>query len=149
MTLGFGRDPSGRSRATRPGLARSAPPSYYRSTPGDQAAGDRLPEITGGKAPGLPDPSSRRPTRYDLHMAGQKAPVSDNSDRSVLVIQVNGEPQRVPPGCSVEQLLLLLEVSDRRVAVAVNRNIVARSHYASSKLSSGDRIEILEAVGGG
>ena len=82
-------------------------------------------------------------------MAAQKAPACDNSDRSVLVVQVNGEARRVPPGCSLEQLLLLLEVSDRRVAVAVNRNIVARSHYASSKLSSGDRVEILEAVGGG
>jgi sulfur carrier protein len=65
------------------------------------------------------------------------------------VVQVNGETRPVPHGCSLEQLLTLLEVGNRRVAVAVNRNVVARSHYATTKLSDGDRVEILEAVGGG
>jgi sulfur carrier protein len=45
--------------------------------------------------------------------------------------------------------LALLELGNRRVAVAVNRNVVARSHYATTKLSDGDRVEILGAVGGG
>ncbi|HEB89108.1 MAG TPA: sulfur carrier protein ThiS, partial [Deltaproteobacteria bacterium] len=37
----------------------------------------------------------------------------------------------------------------RRVAVAVNRQVVVRSRYDETELSEGDRIEILEAVGGG
>ena len=37
----------------------------------------------------------------------------------------------------------------RRVAVAVNRDVVPRSLYGSVELSADDRVEILEAVGGG
>ena len=37
----------------------------------------------------------------------------------------------------------------KRVAVAVNRDVVLRSHYREVELRDGDRIEILEAVGGG
>ena len=68
-----------------------------------------------------------------------------SSEHSILV---NGEPRAVPRGCTVERLLSLLGV-EGRVAVAVNRNVVPRSRFASAKIAAGDRIEILEAVGGG
>ena len=64
-------------------------------------------------------------------------------------IHVNGEPLEVRPTCTIEALLVLLEMQDRKVAVALNRGIVPRSKYAAVQLSGGDRIEILEAVGGG
>jgi sulfur carrier protein len=35
------------------------------------------------------------------------------------------------------------------VAVAVNRDVVPRSTFATHRLAEGDRVEILEAVGGG
>jgi thiamine biosynthesis protein ThiS len=62
---------------------------------------------------------------------------------------VNGHPQTLAPPCSVADLLEELEMGGRRVAVAVNRNIVVRSRYKEAVLADGDRIEILEAVGGG
>jgi sulfur carrier protein len=37
----------------------------------------------------------------------------------------------------------------RRIAVAVNQDVVPRSRFASHPLAPGDRVEILEAVGGG
>ena len=37
----------------------------------------------------------------------------------------------------------------RRIAVAVNREVVPRSSFESQRIADGDRIEILEAVGGG
>ena len=67
----------------------------------------------------------------------------------IASVLVNGEPRNVPNGCTVLRLLALLEMSDRRVAVAVNRDVIPKSAYASSTLSIGDRVEILEAVGGG
>ena len=42
-----------------------------------------------------------------------------------------------------------LTLEPRRVAVAVNRDVVPRSAFAGHQLASGDRVEILEAVGGG
>lgn len=64
-------------------------------------------------------------------------------------ISVNGDPREVPEGCTLERLLGLLDLKDRRVAVAINRGIVPRARYAASVIEDGDRIEILEAVGGG
>ncbi|MEE9607155.1 MAG: sulfur carrier protein ThiS [Myxococcota bacterium] len=62
---------------------------------------------------------------------------------------VNGEPRPVPPGCTVEVLLRQLGIDRRRIAVAVNRDVVPRSAFTTRRLASGDRIEILEAIGGG
>lgn len=66
-----------------------------------------------------------------------------------LSIAINGEPRDVERGCSVRALLDQLGLGDRRVAVAINRDVVPRSGYDRTTISDGDRIEILEAVGGG
>ena len=64
-------------------------------------------------------------------------------------ITVNGQPTSIPVGCTVEGLLSQLEIMRRRVAVAVNHDVVPRGSYPETKLTAGDQIEILEAVGGG
>jgi thiamine biosynthesis protein ThiS len=42
-----------------------------------------------------------------------------------------------------------LGLERRRVAVAVNRDVIPRSAFDAQTLASGDQVEILEAVGGG
>ncbi len=64
-------------------------------------------------------------------------------------LTVNGERRAVPAECTLRGLLQLLDLEGRRIAVAVNRSVVPRSAFASHRLAAGDRIEILEAVGGG
>ena len=64
-------------------------------------------------------------------------------------LTVNGESRAVPAECTLRGLLQLLDLEGQRVAVAVNRDVVPRSAFASRQLAMGDRIEILEAVGGG
>jgi sulfur carrier protein len=71
------------------------------------------------------------------------------SDAQMLVLTVNGEPRSVQNPCTVQALLDRLEVGAKRVAVAVNRDVVPRSTFPSRELTHGDRVEILEAVGGG
>jgi sulfur carrier protein len=66
-----------------------------------------------------------------------------------LDLLVNGESRVVPVGCTVADLIELLGLTGRRVAVAINRDVVPRSAFGSRQLASGDRVEILEAVGGG
>lgn len=66
-----------------------------------------------------------------------------------LALLVNGEARTVPEGCTVASLLRGLGMDGRRIAVAVNQDVVPRSHFASRPLAPGDRVEILEAVGGG
>ena len=64
-------------------------------------------------------------------------------------IIVNGESQSLEADVSLEQLLEMLGLSGKRVAVEVNRDIVPRSDYSSFKLSDNDTIEIVNAIGGG
>ncbi len=66
-----------------------------------------------------------------------------------LDLLVNGEPRSVPAGCTVEHLVHALGLETRKIAVAVNRDVVPRSSYGAQRLAAGDRVEILEAVGGG
>ena len=66
-----------------------------------------------------------------------------------IAIQVNGEPYTIAPGATVSALLRDLELAGQRVAVAVDRTIVPRSRHGEVTLAAGNRVEILEAVGGG
>ena len=78
---------------------------------------------------------------------------ADNPSPHALPIDVpllvNGEARSVPEGCTVAALLRRLGLDARRLAVAVNRDVVPRRRFAAHALRAGDRVEILEAVGGG
>lgn len=63
-------------------------------------------------------------------------------------VSVNGEPQQLPAQCSVAQLLERLGLTGR-LAVELNAEILPRSAYASRTLQEGDRLEIVQAIGGG
>ncbi|UCE87705.1 MAG: sulfur carrier protein ThiS [Deltaproteobacteria bacterium] len=76
---------------------------------------------------------------------GQRIAVSE---RDFLVL-VNGETRAVHPDCTIARLVGSLGLEDRRIAVAVNRDVIPRSAFDSHRLANGDRVEILEAVGGG
>ena len=64
-------------------------------------------------------------------------------------ILLNGSPRTVPAGCSVAGLLGEAGYGERRVAVEVNGEIVPRSTHAQRVLAEGDRVEIVQALGGG
>ena len=68
---------------------------------------------------------------------------------ATLELVINGEPRAVPDGCTVDGLVDCLGLERSRIAVAVNRDVVPRSAFPAQTLSAGDRVEILEAVGGG
>lgn len=67
----------------------------------------------------------------------------------MMQIIVNGEPRAVAPGLTAAQLVDLLELGGRRLAMEVNREILPRSQYAAHELRDGDTIEIVQAIGGG
>ena len=62
---------------------------------------------------------------------------------------VNGEEQQLPEGLTAAELVERIGLADQRIALEVNREIVPRSEYASRRLSEGDRVEIVRAIGGG
>ncbi|KAA3626989.1 MAG: sulfur carrier protein ThiS [Proteobacteria bacterium] len=66
-----------------------------------------------------------------------------------MKITLNGEPREVADQSTAQQLIELLGLADKRLAMEINREIVPRSSYATHALQEGDTIEIVRAIGGG
>ncbi len=62
---------------------------------------------------------------------------------------LNGEATSAPEISTVALLLEQLGLPLKGVAVERNREIVPKSLYATTALAEGDRIEIVQFVGGG
>ena len=66
-----------------------------------------------------------------------------------MQIYINGEQRLVPEGLDLAALIEQLELTDRRIAVEVNEELVPRSSFAGQSLREADKVEIIHAVGGG
>lgn len=64
-------------------------------------------------------------------------------------IQLNGELHDLPDELTVAGLLAHLGLGGKRLAVEVNLEIVPRSQHAVTQLNENDRVEIVQAIGGG
>ena len=64
-------------------------------------------------------------------------------------ITLNGEPYELDEPLSVADLLMKLSLDSRRVAVEHNLTILRRPLFADTFIHEGDRIEIVNFVGGG
>jgi sulfur carrier protein len=66
-----------------------------------------------------------------------------------LEIFVNGESRKIQNPCSARQLLEDMGLLEQRLALEINEEIVSKSRHAEHFLSEGDKIEIVNAIGGG
>lgn len=64
-------------------------------------------------------------------------------------VRVNGEDRELAEGVSVAALLDSMSLEVNGIAVALNMEIVRRGEYGDTRLSDGDEVEIVRAVGGG
>lgn len=69
--------------------------------------------------------------------------------QTVLTVTVNGETRSLDGPVSISALLVSLGLDTRKVAVERNEEIVPRSRYAETWLTSGDALEIVHFIGGG
>lgn len=67
----------------------------------------------------------------------------------MMTVFINGESQQLDDGITIGQLLENLNLTQKRLAVEVNLAIVPRSEFANHKLKAQDKIEIVQAIGGG
>ena len=67
---------------------------------------------------------------------------------SVVNLMLNGSPKTVGSR-TVSELILELQLEGKKLAVELNKEIVARGKYSSTELKSGDSLEIVHFVGGG
>ena len=66
-----------------------------------------------------------------------------------MEIILNGKSHPIGREMSIQELIDSLGFTGKRIAVERNAEIVPRSRHATTPLTSGDRIEIVVAVGGG
>jgi len=66
-----------------------------------------------------------------------------------MQVQVNGESRELRDDLTIAGLVDELGFTGRRIAVEVNLEIVPRSSHQSQCLKEGDRVEIVQAIGGG
>ncbi len=66
-----------------------------------------------------------------------------------MTLVINGETRSIPVVSNVLELLRHLEVGAEGVAVELNKNIIRRRDWKETPLSDGDRVEIVQLVGGG
>jgi len=67
----------------------------------------------------------------------------------MMNILVNGVPHELPAGTCLQTLIDQLQLTGKRYAVEVNKEIVPRSEHADYVLNDGDKVEIVQAIGGG
>ena len=64
-------------------------------------------------------------------------------------LQINGDEKPFADGLSLAGLIDELGMKSDRVAVELNREIVARAQWGETILHDGDKLEIVHFVGGG
>ena len=66
-----------------------------------------------------------------------------------MEIFVNGESRQVEDSFSALQLLESMELVGKRLALEINEEIVPKSRHAEYLIAAGDKVEIVNAIGGG
>ncbi|MEM1389713.1 MAG: sulfur carrier protein ThiS [Pseudomonadota bacterium] len=66
-----------------------------------------------------------------------------------MQIVLNGEPHTIEPGTTLSALVQTLGGDPRGIAIERNLEIVPKSEHALTVLQEGDRLEVVQFVGGG
>lgn len=64
-------------------------------------------------------------------------------------IYLNGEAREIPDNTTAEDLVDSLGLTGKRIAMEVNMEIVPRSQYPNHRFRPGDKVEVVQAIGGG
>lgn len=73
----------------------------------------------------------------------------ESAETKTIEVVVNGRPQRVPQGLSLDGLIVWLKIDPSRVAVERNLAIARKADWQATRVEPGDRLEIVWFVGGG
>ncbi len=93
---------------------------------------------------------ARHISKLHQHLLRHRSPC-DNRLTMQLTMQltINGDERSFDAPLSLAGLLEQLGLKLDRVAVEYNRNIVPRPQWSETSLADGDRLEIVQFVGGG
>ncbi len=67
----------------------------------------------------------------------------------MTTIILNGENKQIDNNTTITQLLQSLDLVNKRLAVEINQQLIPRSDFTSHTLNELDKVEIVQAIGGG
>jgi thiamine biosynthesis protein ThiS len=70
-------------------------------------------------------------------------------DSAVFTIQLNGEPYTVNGDARLAALIERLKLKRGRIAVEINQAVIPKADWDRTEIHSGDKVEIVNFVGGG
>ena len=68
---------------------------------------------------------------------------------NVATIQLNGDSYEINAGTNLDKLLNKLKIQKNKVAIEVNGEIIEKNKYQNLILNKGDKVEIVNFIGGG
>ena len=68
---------------------------------------------------------------------------------NVAKIQLNGDTYEINKDTNLNELLNKLKIQKNKVAIEVNGEIVEKNKYTKLILNKGDKVEIVQFIGGG
>ena len=68
---------------------------------------------------------------------------------ATMNIQLNGEAFTAPKDATIADLISLMALENKRIAVELNEEIVPRSKHGDIALKENDVVEVVTAIGGG
>lgn len=68
---------------------------------------------------------------------------------ATISIELNGEARVISDSDNVQDLVDALSLTNQALAVAVNREVVPRAKWREHRFASGDKVDIVRAIGGG
>ena len=67
----------------------------------------------------------------------------------MIQIILNGKPHNIKEKTNIISLLETLSLSEKKVAIEINEEVVPSDNYVKKILSAKDRVEIVHFIGGG
>ncbi len=67
----------------------------------------------------------------------------------MISLTINGKPRTLDRATALPELLALFEIDTRRVAVAVNGEVIPKRKHPDTIVGEGDVVEVVRMVGGG
>lgn len=87
--------------------------------------------------------------RSNLNYNEAQKSVSNQMDAGIISIRINGEEQQVPADLNILNLVRHLGLDPGRVAVEMNRRLVRKPEWETTRVEPGASLEIVTFVGGG
>ena len=66
-----------------------------------------------------------------------------------MEIELNGVTHQLDKPQTIAELVATLNLSQQAIAVAVNRNVIARQRWSEHQLQAQDHVDVVRAIGGG